>query len=159
RRRLRKTLAAIEVEETEAQHCRSEIDRIKTEMRGIELERNAALSLGRQDVLKRDIALLDRDIEELRRPIAGKDGAAAVIRSLGSLRSHVDLAGASPLIFELIDEADRLLPSPLHAEFPLTPERLDEISVSILDAIPELTGALEGIRRRLAAEEFELSGR
>lgn len=159
RRRLRGTLLAIEAEETETQRCRNEIDRIKAEMRGIELERDAALSIERQAVLKRDIELLDRDWEDLRRPIPGKDGAAAAIRNLGFLKPLVDLAESSSHIFDLIDEANPLLPSPLHAELPSKPKRLDEIARELVEAMPALTSAIESIRQRLVREEAELSGR
>ena len=128
-------------------------------MHAIQFERSTALSVDRQVVLKRDIELLDRDIEDIRRPITGRDGAAAAIRFIGFLRPLVDLAGASPSLFELVDEADRLLPSPLEAVFPRNPERLDEITRTIVAGIPLLKEALEGTRHQLALDESELSRR
>lgn len=159
RRRLRKTEAAIVAAEAEQARCRSEIERIGQEVSAIQLERSAALSEERQALLKREIELLDRDLDILRKPLVGKEGASAAIRGLAPLRVLVDLAGLDAAFFDLVDEADGLLPSALEAGFPAKPERLDEIVQRLLAGAPALLDALAAIRRQLNGEEAKLAGR
>ena len=159
KRRLAKTLLAIAHEEAELERTSNEIERIRIEMQAVQIERAAALSEEKQATLKREIEIFDRDLEDLRRPISARDGAAAVIRNLLALRALVDIASADGGIFALLDEAEGLLPSALSAEFPRKPERLDEIVAMLNASMPGLAEVVEKLRQSTGAEEARLRDR
>lgn len=158
-RKLRATLAHIAVGEREKLNADSEIERINAEIQEINLERSAALSEERQARLKGDIRLIDKELEDLRRPVSGTDGMASNIRNLAALRALVDLAGVPSDIFDRIDEAAGLLPGERDTSFPKDPERLEAIVNDLKSRMQLLDDALRKLLKSIQAREIELTNR
>lgn len=158
-RKLKVAVAEIAAAEREKANADSEIGRISAEIQEINLERSAALSEERQARLKGDIKLIDKDLEDLRRPVSGPDGIASNIRNLAALRALVDLAGAPVDIFDSVDEAASLLPGEKETSFPKDPERLDAIVADLKGRMHLIEDALRRLLKGIQAREIELAKR
>jgi energy-coupling factor transporter ATP-binding protein EcfA2 len=152
-RGLKAALSAIAEREGHKANASSEIGRINDEIGAISLERSAALSEERQARLKAEISLIDKDLENLRRPVSGM---AVAMRNLSSLRPLADLEGLDGSTFDRVDEAVALIPGELDTSFPRDPERLDAIVIALKAQVASVEQAAQRLLKRIQARELEL---
>lgn len=161
----KRTYAAVSKRHRERQQeearCEAEIGRITDELNEARIRRREALSMDRQEMLRKDIALIDADVEAIRRPLFGSEGGGRLLSRLEAVPGDDAAFGT---LKALAREAAALLPSGLdrNAMSP-APARLDAIAAEIGTMAPRLRDIVAGRHAdaaahlgRLQAERREL---
>lgn len=145
----------------EEARCEAEIGRINDELGEARMRRREALSVERQEMLRKDIALIDAEVEAIRRPLFGPEGGG---RLLSRLEEFPDGDAAFGPLKALAREAATLLPGGLdRAAMSPAPARLDAIAAEVGAMASRLRDAVAGRHAdaaarlgRLQAERREL---
>lgn len=136
----------------EENQCEAEIGRIGEALNDARMRRREALSMDRQEMLRKEIELIDGQIEAARGPLFGPEGGGRLLSRLDAVADVPEIGAAFRKLKALAREAAKLLPGGLdrHAMSP-APARLDEIAAEVAAMVPKLRDIASGRQADAAA--------
>ncbi|MCG5237879.1 SbcC/MukB-like Walker B domain-containing protein [Xanthobacter oligotrophicus] len=136
----------------EETQCEAEIGRINEELNEARMRRREALSMDRQELLRKDMALIDGEVDAIRRPLFGPEGGGRLLSRLEEVAQIPEGDAVFGTLKMLARDAAALLPGGLDRNaMSSAPERLDAIAAEVGSMAPHLRDVVAGRHADAAA--------